>query len=169
MAGILTQAMIAAALSSTAIVATACEPPKVGETEKVKIADKEFTLKLAIDDAARSKGLGGVTELPELGGILFVFPDSAVRSFWMKGCEIDIDIAFLDPFGIVTAVHTMPKEPPHDKGEPDQSYANRLKKYSSLSHAQFAIEARPGTFKALGIKRGTKIPLDLAKLKAAAK
>lgn len=167
--GILSQSFLSAAVIAASLTAAGCDPPKVGETEQVTLGDKEFTLKLAIDNAARERGLGGVTEIPELGGMLFVFPDSQMRSFWMYDCVIDLDIAFLDPFGIVTAVHTMPKEFPRDKGEPDGSYKARLKKYSSLSPAQFAIEVRPGTLKALGIKRGTKIPLELAKLKAAAK
>jgi uncharacterized membrane protein (UPF0127 family) len=153
------------------VVATlaACGPGGVGETEKVTIGERTFTLKTAIDVKSREKGLGTVTEIPADGGMIFVFPDAQPRSFWMKDCLIDLDIAFLDPFGIVTAVHTMPKEPARAQGESVTAYEARLKKYPSGAPAQFAIELRPGTFEQLKIKRGSKITLDLERLKAAAK
>lgn len=164
----------AALALSTTLLAGSCEPPAAGaasgeRTEKVTIGDRTFTLRLAIDDDARERGLSGVKEIPEEGGMLFIFRDSELRSFWMKDCVIDLDIAFLDPFGIVTAVHTMPKEPPRGERESESAYHARLKRYTSGVPAQFAIEVRPGLFAELGVKRGTRIPLDLAKLKAAAK
>lgn len=167
---------LAAIFASTSLLATSCEPPK-GETappsaertEKVTIGERTFTLRLAVDEPARERGLGGVAEIGEDEGMLFVFPNAAIRNFWMRDCVIDLDIAYLDPFGIVTAVHTMPKEPPRGPNETEAAYQARLKRYSSVSPAQFAIEVRPGTLEALGVKRGTRIALDLPKLKALAK
>jgi hypothetical protein len=37
---------------------------------------------------------------------LVAFTDSQARTFWMRGCIMDLDIAFIDPFGFVTAVVT---------------------------------------------------------------
>jgi len=141
----------------------------VGAVEKVTIGGTEFTLKTALDDASRAKGLGSVSELPENGGMIFVFPDSEPRGFWMKDCLMDIDIAYISPLGIVTAVHTMAKQPLKGENESLSAYHQRLKTYPSGSPAQIAIELRPGTFDKLGIKRGSKITLDLPRLKAAAK
>ena len=162
---------LACAILGSTIVMTACDPSQVGPVEKLTIAGTEFTLKTALDNDSRSKGLGGVSELPENGGMLFVFPDSQVRSFWMDDCLMDIDIAYVNPLGIVTAVHTMTKEPPRGENESLEAYHNRLrlKTYSSRTPAQIAIELRPGMFNKLGIKRGSKIDLDLPRLKAAAK
>lgn len=163
--------------------ATSCEqstppaaaaPPASKESggltvEKLTVAGETFNVKLALDDASRQRGLGGVTELKADEGMLFVFPDPQQRFFWMKDCVIDIDIAFIDPFGFVTTTHTMVKEAPRATDEPLATYEGRLVRYRSLSPAQFALELAPGTFKRLGIKRGSKIDLDLARLKAAAK
>jgi uncharacterized protein len=150
-----------------------CGPNLPPDVERVTITgskgSKTFDLKLAIDDAARAKGMGGVTELAENGGMLFAFPQAEARFFWMKGCVIDLDIAFLDGIGVVTAVHTMAKEPPQGDGESEEAYLARLKHYSSGTPCQFAIEVRPGTFDTLGIKRGSRIQLDVAGLKARAK
>jgi len=137
--------------------------------ERLTIAGTPFRLTLSADDASRQKGLGGVAELAADEGMLFVFPDAQHRFFWMKGCIMDIDIAFIDPFGFVTAVHTMPKEMPQGPEESAMAYENRLQRYRSLSPAQFAIELAPGTFERLGVKRGTKVDLDLPRLKALAK
>lgn len=137
--------------------------------EKLAIAGETFAVKLALDDASRQRGLGGVTELKPDEGMLFVFPDPQQRFFWMKDCVIDIDIAFIDPFGFVTTTHTMAKEAPRAADESVQAYEARLVRYRSLSPAQFALELAPGTFKRLGIKRGSKLDLDLPRLKAAAK
>jgi hypothetical protein len=42
------------------------------------------------------------------GGMLFVFPEPRMLSFWMYECLIDIDVIFLDASGTVTAIHRMP-------------------------------------------------------------
>lgn len=137
--------------------------------EKLTVAGSTFSVKMALDDASRQRGLGGVSELKPDEGMLFVFPDAQQRFFWMKDCLIDIDIAFIDPFGFVTTTHTMRKEPPRAADEPMSAYEARLVRYRSLSPAQFALELAPGTFARLGIKRGSKLDLDLPRLKAAAK
>lgn len=165
-------------LASTALLGGACLVAGCGPNvpdgvERVTITgpkgSRTFDLLLALDDASRSKGLGGRTELPENGGMLFAFTTSEARFFWMLDCFMDIDIAFLDGVGVVTAVHTMPKEAPKGPDESEDAYYARLKHYSSGSPCQFAIEVRPGTFDTLGIKRGSRIQLDVAKLKAMAK
>lgn len=153
--------------------AAGCDPEKVKDVETLTIAGskatKTFKLKVAADDASRTKGLGGVSELPEDGGMIFIFKNSDARYFWMKGCVMDIDIAFVDGLGVVTAVHTMKKEAPQRPDESELAYEGRLKRYNSNTPCQFAIELRPGTFDTLGIKRGSKIQLDTARLKALAK
>jgi uncharacterized membrane protein (UPF0127 family) len=163
-------ASLAAALAVATMGASGCDPvDPAKDVEKVVIAGKTFQLKIAADDASRAKGMGGVKEFPADGGMIFIFPDAQPRSFWMVDCHVDLDIAFLDPLGIVTAVHTMPKEELRREGETLAAYQARLKKYSSGAPAQFAIEVQPGTFRTLGIKRGSKIDLDLKRLKGLAK
>lgn len=128
--------------------------------EKIKIKDRTYSLEVASDDAARSKGMGGRTSMPDDGGMLFVFPDSQRRGFWMRDCTLDLDIIFVDPLGYVTAVHTMPAEPPRRADETESAYLARLKNYSSISPAQFAIELRAGEAERLGIKPNQKIDAE---------
>ena len=83
----------------------------------------------------------------------------------MYGCLMDIDIAFLDPLGHVTAIHTMPFEPPQAIDEDDLDYEERLPRYSSGFPAQFAIELAPGMFKKLGVRKGDRLTIDLPRMK----
>ncbi len=149
--------------------ATGCESLR-GDPEAVtiKIGDEQFTMELVNDDAGRIHGLKGVTEISPTGGMIFIFPNSQLRSFWMPDCLVDIDVMFLDPQGRVTALHTMRVEPPQRADEARPAYEGRLPLYSSRFPAQFAIEVRAGTLKRLGVEVNSKVPLDLTRLKAAA-
>jgi uncharacterized membrane protein (UPF0127 family) len=101
--------------------------------------------------------------------MIFIFPSAATRNFYMKDCVVDMDIMFLDSLGYVTATYTMPMQPAQKPGESDADYDRRLPRYSSLSPAQYAIELRKGRMAELGIKTREKIPLELDKLRPAAK
>ncbi len=137
-------------------------------TEQVIIAGEPFQLEVARDDATRTKGLMGRTEIASDGGMLFIFPTSQVRSFWMGYCLLDIDVMYLDPNGRVTAFHTMKTEAPRAEGESESDYSARLKDYPSVYAAQFAIELGAGSIERLGVEVDDKIELDLARLKAMA-
>jgi uncharacterized membrane protein (UPF0127 family) len=80
--------------------------------ERVTLNGREYRLELAADEEKRTKGLGGRAELPENGGMLFVFTRASRKQFLMRDCLIDIDIIFLDANARIIAMHHMPKEPP---------------------------------------------------------
>ncbi len=140
----------------------------ISGTEQVVIAGELFHLDVASDDSTRTKGLMGRTEIASNGGMLFIFPTSQVRSFWMGYCLVDMDIMFLDPNGRVTAIHTMKVEDPRQEDESESDYSARMKDYPSVYTAQFAIELRAGSITQLGVRVDDKIELDLTRLKAMA-
>lgn len=132
--------------------------------EQVTIGGKAFDLEVAATTAAIERGLGGRSEIPESGGMVFVFPGTSNHNFWMRDCLVDIDIAFLDPRGTVVAVHSMRAEPLRQPSESEADYYSRLTRYPSGPRAQFAIETRAGTNEALGIKVGSAIPIEPTRL-----
>ena len=140
----------------------------ISGTEQVIIAGELFHLEVASDDSTRTKGLMGRTEIASDGGMLFIFPTSQMRSFWMGYCLVDIDVMFLDPYGRVTAIHTMNIEAPRKETETEVAYKTRMPDYPSVYAAQFAIELRAGSIDRLGVNVDDKIELDLARLKAMA-
>ncbi len=160
--------MLLAVLLGTA--ATGCESfRRDPRSVAVEITDERFSLEVAADDTTRVRGLMARTEIPADGGMIFIFPEPAIRSFWMGYCLTDIDLIFLDPNGRVTAVHRMTEESPRREGESEPAYRARLRDYPSLYPAQFAIELQAGAIDRLGIGFDDKIELDLPRLKALAR
>ncbi len=129
----------------------------------VEIGGRTFALELALTPAQRYQGLSDREHIPADGGMLFVFPDDAVRvqAFVMRRCPVPIDIIYLDPGQRVVAMHAMAVEP---AGTPE----GRLTPYSSRYPAQFVIELAGGTLEELGLSEGERIALPAERLKAAA-
>lgn len=151
------------ALLLLACLAAGCQAESSSPSlQTVQLDGRRFTLEIANRFDAREKGLSGRTEIAPDGGMLFVFPDAAVRSFWMRGCLVDIDIIFLDAGGRIVAMHAMKKEP---MDTPESA----LVRYSSDWPAQYAIELPGGTLAQVKIRNGQKIDLPLDTLKAQAR
>lgn len=165
-ANLLRRALTALFLAPGALVA-GCADDAAPTRMEVRIGETRFDCKVSLDDATRQRGLGGVASLGPNEGMIFAFPDSDARNFFMRDCVMDIDIAFIDPFGFVTATYTMPKEElrREAEGESEQDYLARLKRYPSLAPAQYALEVAPGTLAPLGVRRGTKVEFDRDTLK----
>ena len=89
-----------------------CDSAPTVTSTTAEIAGKVYTLELALTRNSRERGLMDRKVLSDDDGMLFVFPDAAERSFWMKNCYIDIDLLFLDSRGTVMSLHKMVFETP---------------------------------------------------------
>lgn len=106
----------------------------------VRIGQQTFHLEVVANDADRQKGLMYRESMPADGGMIFVFPEEAVRSFWMKNTKIPLDILYLNSIGgIVSIRHLKPL---------DESPV------SSEFPAKFAIELNEGAAEKAGVKVG---------------
>lgn len=135
----------------------------------IDIAGESFTLELITTRESRTSGMMHRTSIPPHGGMLFIFPDTQNRSFWMKNCFVDIDLIFLDSRGIITTLYEMTIESPKNDGESQWEYEGRLNHYWSRGPARFAIELASGSINKLQLKINDKIPLDLSYLKSLAR
>lgn len=71
---------------------------------KIQIANKEYKVEVAETDEQKETGLQNRKELPENGGMLFVFEENEPVSFWMKDTEIPLDIIFISDDLTVTLI-----------------------------------------------------------------
>ena len=78
----------------------------------------------------RAAGLMNRSRVPDGTGMLFVFEDAAVRSFWMKDTYVPLDIAFIGPDLRIVDIQRM---------EPEVTET-----YDSAAPAMFALEVRQG-------------------------
>jgi uncharacterized membrane protein (UPF0127 family) len=141
--------------------------------EKLVIGGETFSLDLAADDQSREVGLKHRDNIPDHGGMLFVFPDDKVgiQSFWMHECLIDMDLIFLDPHGTITATHRMKARPLRQANETEDQYRERMRQeeYPSGYPAQFAVELQAGSLDRLHLHVDDRIKLDVERLKAMAR
>lgn len=133
---------------------------KIPPREEIVLGEHTFQLELALTEEEWAIGLMGRAEIEPTGGMLFVYPTSQRLNFWMKFCETDIDVIFVDSRGRITAMYEMPKEPARREGESLPAYEARLPRYSSRYFSQFAIELAPGWLKKLDLKVGQKLELE---------
>ncbi len=91
----------------------------------------------------QARGLMGREHLEDGTGMLFVFRDEAIRSFWMRGTLIPLDIAFLDARFTIVDIQSM--EPRSERT------------HASARPAMYALEVSAGTFAKLGIGVGTQV------------
>ncbi len=78
-------------------------------SSEIIIKGKKIKVEIADTELQREKGLMYRTGLDENSGMLFVYPDSSIRSFWMKNTLIPLDIVFINEnLEIVDIKNTLP-------------------------------------------------------------
>lgn len=107
---------------------------------KLVINGSTINAERADDHASRQLGLMYRNFLPQDSGMLFAFPNSEERSFWMKNTYIPLSIAYLDGNGRILNIEEM--EPLNVAG------------VKSSGPAKFALEMNKGWFKDRGISAG---------------
>ena len=166
---VLLACLIAVILSGPSQLPEAIDERPDRETVDIRIAGEEFSLWIAADDSSQHTGLAGLTDIPDRGGMLFVYPTPRPRRFYMAYCLIDIDLIFLDSESRIVALHEMSAEPPRRTDESEAAYSRRLPRYRSLQPAQYAIELKAGSIRRLGLRVGQRIDADISALIASPK
>ena len=106
--------------------------------------EHSFMVEIADDDASRARGLMFRPPLADDRGMLFQFPNSAERSFWMRNTPSSLDIIYIDQQGRIVSIakHTTPYSE-----EPVPSYGS----------ASGVLELRAGRADEIGAKSGDQV------------
>jgi uncharacterized membrane protein (UPF0127 family) len=107
----------------------------------------EVRVEIADSPDEQATGLMNRTALAEDRGMLFVFPEEEVRSFWMKNTLIPLSIAYMDSEGRIVDLQDMK---PLDEEEPH---------YVSAEPARYALEVNKGFFEENGVEVGDRAEL----------
>ena len=101
-------------------------------------------VEIADDEPERERGLMFRPPLADDRGMLFQFPDSAERSFWMRNTPSSLDILYIDPTGSIVSIahHATPYS---EAPLPSNGAANGV------------LELRAGRAEEIGAKAGDKV------------
>jgi uncharacterized membrane protein (UPF0127 family) len=100
-------------------------------------------LEIANTPALRAKGLMERTSICDSCGMLFVFDNEQVQSFWMKNTPLPLDMIFMDTNGNVNTIHR--------NTVPNQEFPT----YSSTKPSKYVLEVPAGWSDKHNIKEQT--------------
>lgn len=120
------------------------------EGPAVTLNGQEYSVEVAANDASRIQGLMFRDTMPERHGMLFVFEDLDLRSFWMKNTRIPLDILYFDADLRLVSVS--------ENARPCRT--PRCPSYPSSGPAKYVLELNAGQAKALGVKPGDELKLQ---------
>ncbi len=120
-------------------------------TVRIESPRETFTIpvEIAATSRARQRGLMGRSFLVPDEGMLFIYPDVAPRSFWMRDCLVSIDAAFLSTDGRILNVEEMEPEPG----------GLGLRSYPSAAPVRLVLEMPGGWFRDHGVTVGDRVVL----------
>lgn len=123
----------------------ACHPKDKSDLPVVtlKIDGHSVEAEVANKESTRMTGLMFRREMDKDHGMIFVFPDSEIRAFWMKNTIIPLSIAYMDGKGVILNILEMPPE------TEDTFY--------SAGQAKYALEMNTGWYKKNGVKAGDSV------------
>jgi len=116
----------------------------------VELKGQRFDVEIADTEPARERGLMFRESMPADHGMLFLFDDNAVRTFWMKNCRMPLDILYFDEKYKLVSVQ---QRVPACRSEP-------CPVYPSEGAAKYVLELNAGVADKLGVKPGDAIKLS---------
>ena len=116
----------------------------------VVLHGQKFSMELATDEPSRERGLMFRTALGSDHSMLFVFPSSEPRAFWMKNTLIPLDILY---FGTDRRLVSMQLNVPSCKADP-------CPLYPSNAPARYVLELSAGTARRIGAEVGDELKIE---------
>jgi hypothetical protein len=120
------------------------------EKQTLVLGGKKISVEVAKTDEQHEYGLMNRTALPPNAGMLFVFGEESIKTFWMKDTLIDLSIGYFDKDQSLIDVQEMTSQ---------SLIETRPRTYPSAKPAMYALEMNKGWFAKNKIKLGARFKL----------
>jgi hypothetical protein len=117
----------------------------------VELGGKSFSVEIADTREKQALGLMFRDEMPADQGMLFIFPNEAPRSFWMKNTRIPLDIMYFDKDLNMVSI----------SADTQPCRVSRCPSYPSIAPAKYVLELNAGTASELGVGPGDRLTIEL--------
>ena len=117
----------------------------------VELGGKSFSVEIADTREKQALGLMFRDEMPADQGMLFIFPNEAPRSFWMKNTRIPLDIMYFDKDLNMVSI----------SADTQPCRVSRCPSYPSIAPAKYVLELNAGTASELGVGPGDQLTIEL--------
>ena len=121
------------------------------EVVDIKINDQIIKVEVVNTPKSTTLGLSGRDDIGQ-EGMLFIFPTSENRYFWMKDMKFDIDIVWIEDDQVVEITKNVPKP---EENTPD----NRLLTYSPNQNINMVLELNKAGAEKYNINPGDVVQL----------
>lgn len=129
------------------VACTAC----ASSEPSVELGGKTFKVEIADTAEKQALGLMFRDSMPDDEGMIFVFPNESLRSFWMKNTRIPLDIMYFDKD--LKMVSISADTPP--------CRVSRCPSYPSAGPAMYVLELNAGKASELGVGPGDELIIRL--------
>jgi hypothetical protein len=113
-------------------------------TDSLNNSKTKIDIQIANNDFDRELGLMFRKQMDENKGMLFIFPEEARQSFWMRNTLISLDMIFVNALNKIVTIHR------NTQTLSDQSYP-------SSAPAKYVIEVNGGYCSKYNINEGDKM------------
>ena len=117
----------------------------------VELGGRTFAVEIADTQEKQALGLMFRDSMPADQGMLFVFPNEALRSFWMKNCRIALDIMYFDKDLKMVSI----------SADTQPCRTSRCPSYPSSGPAMYVLELNAGVAAELGVGPGDQLTVKL--------
>ena len=121
-------------------------------TTKLYVGPEEITAELAVTRMQIMTGMMFRTNMLEMEGMLFAFPDIEQRAFYMKNTRVPLSVAYIDPDGTILELH-------------DLKPLDETPVFSKSDQIQFVLEMNQGWFSRHNVSTGAVVATEKGSLK----
>lgn len=151
---LLTAALLTIAAVTVFIVLAVTSQPSLDDGAKVtvRVDTHRVSATVAAAPATQNKGLGGSQPLTDKQGLLFVYPEAQIPTYYMKDVSFPIDIIWINGDTVTDVTQNVAPEP----GVAE----DQLKRYSPPGPVDKVLEVNAGFASRYGIQPGDPIRIS---------